>query len=272
MIDFARILDNVREKAPLGHSITKYVTSNDCGNILLACGASPIMADDPEEVEDITGISDALNINIGTLHRHTIPAMLRAGQRANVLGHPVVLDPVGAGASKLRTETALRLLSEVKFVAIRGNASEIRALAQGAATERGVDADEADAAHVDAAITSAKALAGKTGAVVAVTGAVDVIADSARICLVKNGHLMMRKITGTGCMLSALTAAYIAANPEQPFEAACAAVIAMGVCGEKAHARLGAQDGSGTMRSYLMDAVFCLTTRELEENARYEMR
>ena len=272
MIDLARILGNVREKEPLVHSITNYVTINDCANILLACGASPIMADDPEEVEEITGISDALSINIGTLHQHTIPAMLRAGKRANALGRPVVFDHVGAGASKLRTETALRLLDEVKFTAIRGNASEIRALAQGAATERGVDADETDASHVDAVIASAKVLAGKSSAVVAVTGATDVIADGARICLVENGHPMMRKITGTGCMLSALTAAYIAANPERPFEAACAAVIAMGVCGEKAHARLGAQDGSGTMRTYLMDAVFCLTAQELEENARYEMR
>ena len=272
MIDFAGLLDSVRQNAPLVHSITNYVTINDCANILLACGASPIMADDPEEVAEITGISDALVINLGTLHQYTVPGMFRAGKRANELGHPVVLDPVGAGASNMRTETALRLLDAVKFTAIRGNASEIRALTQGAASEHGVDADEAEGAEPGAASAMAGTLAAQTGAVVAMTGATDVISDGARLCLVRNGHPMMRRITGTGCMLSALTAAFVAANPGREFEAVCAAVIAMGVCGETAHARLGRQDGSAAMRTYLMDAVFCLRAKELEKGAKYEMR
>ena len=272
MIDFARMLGNVRERAPLVHNITNYVTINDCANILLACGASPIMTDDPEEVEEITAISDALVINLGTLHQYTVPGMFRAGKRANELGHPVVLDPVGAGASHLRTDTALRLLDEVRFAAIRGNASEIRARTQGAAAERGVDANEDDTSRTDLAAAAAAALAMKTGAVVAVTGVTDAITDGARSCLVSNGHSMMRRVTGTGCMLSALTAAFAAANPGETFEAVCAAVAAMGVCGEIAHARLGAQDGSGAMRSYLLDAVSNLTARELERDARYEMR
>lgn len=275
MIDFARILNNVQERSPLVHNITNYVTSNDCANILLACGASPIMADDPDEVEEITAVSDALNINMGTLHRHTIPGMLRAGKRANALSRPVVLDPVGAGASGLRTETARQLLEEVRFAAIRGNASEICALAQGTTASRGVDVDgegKKNAAHTDAMIATAGAFARQTGAVVAVTGATDVVTDGARVCLIRNGHPMMQRITGTGCMLSALTAAYAAANPERIFEAVCTAVIAMGVCGEKAYARLGAQDGSATMRQYLIDAIFRLNAEDLEEGADYEMR
>ncbi len=275
MIDLACMLGNVQEKSPLVHNITNYVTSNDCANILLACGASPIMADDPDEVEEITSVSAGLHINIGTLHRHTVPGMLRSGKRANAMGLPVVLDPVGAGASKLRTETALHLLDAIRFAAIRGNASEIRALAQGAAAKRGVDADaegQTDAAHLDAVVAMAKTFAQKTGAVIAVTGVTDVVTDGTRVCLIRNGHPMMQRITGTGCMLSALTAAYTAANPGRIFEAVCTAVIAMGVCGEKAHARLGAQDGSGTMRQYLVDAVFRLSAEELKEGARYEMR
>ena len=271
MIDFARLLRNLREREPLVHSITNYVTINDCANILLACGASPIMTDDPEEVEEITGISDALVINLGTLHQHTVPGMFRAGTRANALGHPVVLDPVGAGASKLRTETALRLVDEVRFAAIRGNISEIRALSQGEAAEHGVDADEADGSDLSAALGMAKALSAKTGAVVAVTGTVDVITDGIHDCLVKNGHPMLRKVTGAGCMLSALTGAFVAANPDEPFEAVCAAVISMGLCGELAHRRLGSLDGNAGYRNYIIDAVFNLTAQQLEDGARYEL-
>ena len=134
---FEPIFENVRQKSPLVHNITNYVTVNDCANMLLACGGSPIMADDPEDAVEITAICGGLNINIGTLNQRTIPAMLAAGKRANELGHPVVLDPVGAGASTLRTDTALRLLNEVKFAVIRGNISEIKTLALGSGTTKG---------------------------------------------------------------------------------------------------------------------------------------
>lgn len=273
MIGFDAILGNVRGKAPLVHNITNYVTANDCANILLACGASPIMADEPDEVEEITARCDGLVINMGTLNRRRIPAMLRAGARANALGRPVLLDPVGAGASRLRAETAETLMDAVRFAVIRGNVSEIRALAQGERGTRGVDAGAADqAAGLDGAIAMAKALAQKSGATVAVTGATDIITDGARVCTVANGHAMLGKITGAGCMLSAMTAAYVAANPAQPFEAACTAVIAMGLCGELAHARLGPPDGSGSYRAYLIDAVYNLTAGQLKDGARYEMR
>ena len=138
-------LKNVREKSPLVHNITNYVTVNDCANILLACGGSPIMADDPEDAKEIQSICGGLNLNIGTLNQRTIPAMFAAGETANSCGHPVLLDPVGAGASSLRTKTALELMEKVRLTAIRGNISEIKALALGSGTTKGVDADLADA-------------------------------------------------------------------------------------------------------------------------------
>ena len=142
---FSKIISNVREKCPLIHNITNYVTVNDVANILLACGGSPIMSDDEGEVEEITSICGGLNINIGTLNKNTIPSMFLAGQKANQLGHKVLLDPVGAGASKLRTETAIDLIKKIKFDVIRGNISEIKTLALGSGTTKGVDADVSDA-------------------------------------------------------------------------------------------------------------------------------
>lgn len=275
MIDFETILGNVRAKAPLVHNITNYVTVNDCANILLACGGSPIMSDDENDVEDITAICAGLNINIGTLNKNTIPSMFLAGKKASELGHITLLDPVGAGASRLRTETAAKLIDEIRFSVIRGNISEIKALAQGANSTKGVDADAADqvnADNLDRVIGFAKAFADRTGAVIAITGATDLITDGRQVCLITNGHPMMSRITGTGCMLSAMTTAFAAANPGSVFEAVCAAVISMGLCGEIAHRRLGVADGNSSYRNYIIDAVFNLTAEELKKGAKYEMR
>ena len=255
MIGFETILGNLRAKAPLVHNITNYVTVNDCANILLACGGSPIMSDDEDDVEDITSICAGLNINIGTLNRNTIPSMFRAGRKANGLGHITLLDPVGAGASRLRTETAAKLIDEIRFSVIRGNISEIKALVQGANSTKGVDADSADqvnAENLDSVIAFAKAFSEKTGAVIAITGATDLVTDGRQVCLITNGHPMMSRITGTGCMLSAMTTAFAAANPDHVFEAVCTAVISMGLCGETAHRRLGTRTGTaptGTISS-----------------------
>ena len=271
---FQKMLENVRGKCPLIHNITNYVTVNDCANIVLACGASPIMSDDQSEVEEITTICGGLNINIGTLNKRTIESMFLAGKRANALSHPVVLDPVGAGASKLRTETAQKLLEEVKFTVIRGNISEVKTLASGSGTTKGVDADVADKVseeNLDSAVAFAKAFAEKMGAVVAITGAIDIVADGKKAYCIRNGHPMMSSITGTGCQLSAMTAAYVTANPEHPLEAA-AAVCAMGLAGEIAHARLSAQDGNSTYRNYIIDAIYNMTPEQLEEGAKYEVR
>lgn len=272
---FKTIYENVRKNCPLIHNITNYVTVNDCANIVLACGASPIMADDKEEVAEITTICSGLNINIGTLNSRTIASMLIAGKKANELGHPVVLDPVGAGASKLRTDTALQLMDEVEFTVIRGNISEIKTLASGNGTTKGVDADVADIVteeNLDEVVSFTKAFAKKTGAVIAITGAIDIVADEEKAYCIRNGHPMMSAITGTGCQLSAMTAAFVTANPEHPLEAAAAAVSAMGLAGEIAYKRLSKLDGNSTYRNYIIDAIYRMTPEELEKGTKYEVR
>ena len=269
------MFENVRQKCPLIHNITNYVTVNDCANIVLACGASPIMADDKDEVSEITTVCAGLNINIGTLNSRTIASMLIAGKRANECDHPVVLDPVGAGASKLRTKTAMQLLNEVKFAVIRGNISEITTLASGSGTTKGVDADVADKVteeNLDDVIAFAKAFAKKTGAVIAITGAIDIVTDHKKAYCIRNGHPMMSAITGTGCQLSAMTAAFVTANPDHPLEAAAAAAAAMGYAGEVAHSRLTAMDGNATYRNYIIDAIYRMTPEMLQKGAKYEVR
>ncbi len=264
---------NVRAKRPLVHCITNYVTVNDCANALLACGASPIMADDAREVEEIVEIADALVINIGTLNARTIEAMLIAGKKANELGCPVVLDPVGAGSSSLRTDTAIRLLSEVRFAAVRANISEIKALAMGTGATQGVDANIADRVtdeNLGRALEIIKAFALKTDAVAAVTGEIDIVTNVKEAFCIRNGHAMMSAVTGTGCQLSALVAAFIAANPDEPLKAAASAVCAMGLAGELAHKRLSPADGNASYRNYIIDAIFTMTADALKEGAKYE--
>lgn len=270
------MMENVRKKTPLIHNITNYVTVNDCANILLACGGSPIMADDSKEAEEITTICGGLNINIGTLNKNTIPSMILAGKKANELSHPVILDPVGAGASTLRTSTANDLLKEINFSVIKGNISEIKTLAVGSGTTKGVDADIADKVtdeNIDDAVKFVKEFSAKTGAVIIVTGETDIIADSKKAYIVKNGHAMMSNITGTGCMLSAMTVAYITANNDNMLEACLASVCLMGYAGEIAYEKMietGA--GNSTFRNYLIDTIFNLTSEELERGAKYESK
>lgn len=268
---FKEMLENLRRQKPLIHNITNYVTVNDCANILLACGASPIMADDIDEVEEITSVCAGLNINIGTLNSSVIKSMYAAGKAADKLHHPIILDPVGAGASRLRTETARGLLKEIKFSVIRGNISEIKVLAEGSGSTRGVDASVADAVTEDNlgdAVRFAKSFAEKTGAVIAITGAIDIVADKERAFCIRNGSPMMGSVTGTGCQLSAMAAAFAAANPQNILEAIAAAVSAMGLCGEIAFSRLTGLDGNASYRNYIIDAVYNLTGDELEKGAK----
>ena len=228
-------LENVRNTVPLVHNITNYVTVNDVANVLLACGGSPIMSDEAEDVEDITSVCGGLNINIGTLHKTSIEGMFRAGKKANELGHPVLLDPVGAGASALRTNTALGLMKELKLSVIRGNISDIKTLALGSGTTKGVDADVADAVteeSLDEAVAFVKKFAEETGTIIAVTGAIDLVSDGKTCYVIRNGRPEMGKITGTGCQLSGMMTAYVTANPDHPLEAAAAAVCVMGLAGE----------------------------------------
>jgi len=275
MIMIKECIENVRKKKPLIHNITNYVTVNDVANVLLACGASPIMSDELEEAEEITSVCGGLNINIGTLNRNTIRSMFRAGKRANELGHKVLLDPVGAGASKLRTDTAVSLMKEIKFNAIRGNISEIKTLALGNGRTKGVDADLADAVTddtLDSAITFVKAFAKKTGCIIAVTGAIDIISDGDKCYVIRNGRAEMSRITGTGCQLSAIMTAFLAANPENELEAAAAAVCAMGLAGEIAWNNMKPCDGNSTYRNRIIDAIYNMDGRTLEEGAKYEIR
>ena len=183
-------IENVRKSVTLVHNITNYVTVNDVANVLLACGGSPIMSDEPEDVKEITSICQGLNINIGTLNKRTIEGMFAAGARANELGHVTLLDPVGAGASGLRTNTAVELMEKVRFDVIRGNISEVKTLAQGSGTTKGVDADVADAVteeNLEEGIAFAKAFAKKAGCIVAITGAIDLVSDGASCYIIRDG-------------------------------------------------------------------------------------
>lgn len=270
-----RQFDLLRKTMPLIHNITNYVTVNDVANILLACGGSPIMSDEVEDVEDITSICNGLNINIGTLHKSSIEGMLRAGKKANDLHHPILLDPVGAGASKFRTETALRLMQELNLAVIRGNISEIKTLALGSGTTKGVDADVSDAVteeNLEQAIEFVKAFSKKTGTIIAVTGRIDLVTDGNRCYVIRNGRPEMGKITGTGCQLSGMMTAFITANPDEMLEAAAAAVCAMGFAGEIGWSRMQTGDGNATYRNRIIDAIYNMTGDILEKGANYEIR
>ena len=262
----SEIVRSVRAERPVVHCITNYVTANDCANLLLACGASPVMADDPEEAAEITSACSGLVINMGTPNPRKLEAMYLAGRRANDLGHPVVLDPVGVCSSGMRMREAKRLLETIRFAAIRGNASEIRALVSGRTDGRGVDAGKSDGEDLE----WAKRLALETGSVIVMTGEADIVTDGRETYRVRNGHSMMRLVTGAGCQLSALLGAYEAANAERPIAAALAAACAMGVCGEIAHERLEKLDGNASYRNYIIDAICNMKPEEMEARARYE--
>ncbi len=271
---FGNCIEHVRKNAPLVHNITNYVTVNDVANILLACGGSPIMSDDEADVTEITSLCGGLNINIGTLNRNTIPSMFLAGKRANELGHQVLLDPVGAGASRLRTETAVKLMEEVKFTVIRGNISEIKTLALGSGNTKGVDADVADQVTeetLQAAITFVKSFARKTGSIIAVTGAIDLVADGDKCFVIRNGRPEMGQITGTGCQLSGMMTAFLTANPGKELEAAAAAVCAMGLAGEIGWSNMQPSDGNATYRNRIIDAIYHMDKETLDQGAKCEL-
>ena len=244
---FKECIENVRKNVPLVHNITNYVTVNDVANVLLACGGSPIMSDDIDDVEDITSICGGLNINIGTLNKNTIPSMFAAGKKANELGHVTLLDPVGAGASKLRTDTA----------------------------NEGVDADVADKVtedNIDETIVKLKAFSAKTGSIIAVTGAIDLVCDSEKCYVIRNGRPEMSSITGTGCQLSGLMTAFLVANKDNKLEAAAAAVCTMGLAGEIGWSRMQDGDGNSTYRNRIIDAIYNMDGETLEKGAKYEIR
>ena len=244
---FVRDCASVREKSPLVHCITNYVAMSINANALLAVGASPLMSFCPEEMEEIVGISSALVVNIGCLDSQEIEAMKIAAATALRLGKPWVLDPVGAGASRIRTQTALDLIRDCLPTVIRGNASEILCLAGEQITSRGVDSS----ALSSDAVEGAKALAQSSGAVVSVSGPVDYITDGETVLTIANGHPLMSRITAMGCTASVITGAFIAAG-ENTLEAARNAMALMGIAGERAAARCA---GTGSMEMHFIDEL-----------------
>ena len=254
-------LRELREKKPLVHQITNYVVMNETANATLALGALPVMAHAREEVEEMVGLASALVINIGTLSPQWVEAMLLAGRAASARGIPVVLDPVGAGATAYRTETAQRILDEVAVTVLRGNAGEVATLVGAEAEVRGVESIASGLEPEELAREAGRQL----GVVASVTGPVDHVSDSVRTLAVANGHPLLATVTGTGCISSALTGCFLAAKPEEPLEAAAEALAALGVAAEDAAE--GAA-GPGTFHARLYDALAALDPETLDGRAR----
>lgn len=255
------LLTQVREQTPLVHQITNYVTVNDCANITLALGGSPVMADDLQEVEEMVSLASSLVLNIGTLNSRTIYSMIRAGQKANTMGIPVILDPVGVGATQLRTDTAQQIIREVKLAIIRGNLSEIKTLAGLETVTRGVDAGEAVGSDAE---ELAYDLAQQLHTVIAITGATDIISDGVRSCRITNGHPMLARVTGTGCMTTALIGTYSGVTPDA-YLAAIAGILSMGIAGENAYA--DAQT-PGSFRVRIFDEIATLTPTVFQQRGK----
>jgi hydroxyethylthiazole kinase len=253
-------LRRIRERKPLVHQITNYVVMNETANATLALGALPVMAHAREEVEEMVALAGALVLNIGTLSPHWVEAMLAAGRAANERGVPVVLDPVGVGATSYRTQTAHKILDQVVVAVLRGNAGEVATLVGIDAEVRGVEAigDSGDSAAL------ARAAARQLGVVASVTGAIDHVSDGERVVAIANGHPLLASITGTGCMSSAITGCFLAAA-DSPLDAAVEALVAFGVAGEDA-----ARDakGPGSFHVGLYDALAALDPETLEGRAR----
>jgi hydroxyethylthiazole kinase len=256
-LDFSS-LSLLREQKPLVHQITNYVVMNETANATLALGALPVMAHAREEVEEMVGLAGALVLNIGTLAEHWVEAMLLAGRAANARGIPIVLDPVGAGATRYRTETAKRLLDALDVAVVRGNPGEIATLVGLEAEVRGV---ESIGAHSPALASEA---ANALGVVVAVTGPIDSVSDGELTVGVANGHELLAAVSGTGCMATAITGCFLAVEREAPLQAAAEALVAFGVAGEDA--AKGAR-GPGTFHAALYDALAALTVETLLRRA-----
>ena len=261
----AQNLKDIREKKPLVHNITNYVVMNYTANALLACGASPVMAHAVEEVEEMVSFAGALVINIGTLSPPWIEAMFRAGNKANALRVPVILDPVGSGATSLRTNTAKRLIEELSISVIRGNASEILSLGESKSESRTKGVDSVHT--VDQATETALALAAELGTTLAITGAVDLITDGGRVLRVANGHEMMGSITGSGCTATALIGAFLAVDSD-PMSAAATGLSYFGLAGEKAAEN---SSGPGSFQMALLDSLYRMTEGDLTAGARIKV-
>ncbi len=258
----ADLLTRLRQRKPLIHHITNFVVMNETANITLCAGASPVMAHAKEEVAEMVAAAGALVLNIGTLTTEQIESMLIAGCRANELNIPIVLDPVGAGATKLRTDSARRILSELNISIIRGNLAELATLAGFEAKITGVDSRETGTSPE----VVARKLAIRNQCVAAITGAVDIVSDGTRLARISNGHPMMGRVTGTGCMATSVSACFAAIEPDLLL-ATTAALAAFGLAGEIAALN---SHGPGTFHAQLYDALANLTPEALAQGARIE--
>ncbi len=260
----AQSLERIRENAFLVHNITNFVVMNSTANILLAMGASPVMAHAPDEVADMARLSSALVLNIGTLDRPWIDAMILAGKAANSKGIPVILDPVGAGATRFRTDSARRILGECRVDLIRGNASEVLALWDSDVSTRGV---ESSLSLSDAAADAAIAMARENRWVLSISGEVDFVTDGSETYRIRNGHRLMTRVTGMGCGLSAVTGAFCAANPGHPARSAAAALGFYGLCGEKA---ADISEKPGSFFTAFLDMLYSTGSEDIVASVRVE--
>jgi len=258
----ARNLAAVRDKRPLVHNITNFVVMNFTANALLAMGASPVMAHAAGEVEEMVSLAGALVLNIGTLTEEWVESMIRAGRKAFACKIPVVLDPVGSGATTLRTRSARRIIAETRPTVVRGNASEVLSLTDASSKTRGVDS----AHSVGAATAAARSLALELGATLAITGPEDLVTDGTRVIRITNGHPLMARVTGTGCAATVIIGAFLAVDPD-PVGATATALAYFGLAGEVA-ARHAAAPGSFMIQ--MLDALYTITPEQLEEECRIE--
>lgn len=269
------IFTNIKKTVPVIHNISNIVTVNDCANITLAAYGSPTMADNPDEVEEITSICNGFVINMGNISDYLVESMVRAGKRSNELDHPVVLDPVGAGVAKKRNDVLNKLLNEIKFSVIRGNISEIKFLANGTGGAKGVDANASDKAtdkNLETIVDFAKDLSKKTGSIIAISGEIDIVADSKKAYIIRNGHEMMARVTGTGCMLSSLIGVFISVNKQNILDATAAAIGYYGYCGELAYKKtIENNNGTSSFRTYLIDYVSQMDYQSFKGGAKIEI-
>lgn len=259
----AQNLEAVRNKKPLIHNITNYVVMNTTANALLSMGASPVMAHAVNEVEEMVSFAGALVLNIGTLSDSWVTAMMAAGKRASDLNTPIVLDPVGAGATRLRTDTAKKMVAEIDVTVIRGNASEILALRHAESRTKGVDAIHT----VDEAAAAAKVLADELGTTLAITGATDLVTDGQRVVRIGNGHPLMACVTGTGCTATTIVGAFLAVDSD-PVSAAATALAYFGLAGEVAAEQAQAP---GSFLVALIDALYTITPERLRSQSKISM-
>ncbi|RJP94255.1 MAG: hydroxyethylthiazole kinase [Desulfobacteraceae bacterium] len=255
------LIEKIRATSPLVHNITNFVVMNSSANILLAVGASPVMAHSMDEVEEMTGLADALVLNIGTLQSDWVESMILAGKAANRKGIPVVLDPVGSGATKFRTDTVKRILEEIQISVLRGNASEIFSLASSDIRTRGVDSSLTVTPEL---LSDANELALKLRCILAISGPEDIVTDGQQLFRIANGHPLMTKVTGLGCGLSAVTAAFCArAGGGDLVSATAAALGYYGLCGEVAF-RISNQPGGFFVA--FVDALYTLSSEEINNS------